>query len=58
MLGEVAGDEHGVGPRPERADRLDRGGQRGDRVAAVPVGTKVRIAELGEQKRRAILVRE
>jgi hypothetical protein len=55
VLGEVAGDEHGVGPRPERANRLDRGDQRRDGIAALPVRAQVGIAELREQKRRAIL---
>ena len=56
VLREIAGDKHGVRPRPQRLDRLDRGGERGDGIAAAPVGPEVRIAELREQKRRAILL--
>jgi hypothetical protein len=50
VLGQVAGDEHGRRARLERGDRLDGGGQPCDRVAAVPLGADVRVAELREQE--------
>jgi hypothetical protein len=58
VLGEVAAEEHGIGIGPHRLDRLDRGRQRGDRVTAAPFGAQMRIADLREQKRRAILPTE
>jgi hypothetical protein len=48
---EIAGDEHGIGPRPDRSERFDRGGEPRHGIAAGPFGADVGIAQMGEHER-------
>jgi hypothetical protein len=50
VVREVAGQEHGIGLRPHRANRLDRGGESGHGLVVEPHRTDVRIAQLREEK--------
>ena len=49
IVGEVAGHDHGIRLRPDRAHRLDCRGEPVDRPFACPRGADVGIAELGEE---------
>ncbi len=51
VIRDVAGDEHRIGPRPDRTDRLDCRGEPGHGLIVEPRGTDVRIAQLREEKR-------
>jgi hypothetical protein len=50
VLGEAAGDEHGIRLLPQLANRLDSRGKRRDRIVASPVGPDVQVAQLDEQE--------
>ena len=51
MVGEVAGEQHGVGAAGQRHHRLDHLAQPGNGILAVPVGADVRIGDLGDEER-------
>jgi hypothetical protein len=50
VVREVAGQEHCIGLRPYRANRLDRRGESGHGLVVEPLRTNVRIAQLREEK--------
>ena len=52
MIGDVAGQEHRIGLRPDCTDRLGRRSEPGDGLIVEPISTDVRIAQLREKKRR------
>jgi hypothetical protein len=53
VIGEIAGDEHGVRVLPQPPDCRDRRGDARDRIAVRPLGADVEVAQLHEQERRA-----
>jgi hypothetical protein len=51
VIGDIACQEHRIGPWPKCAHRLGRCGEPGHGPVVEPVGTDVRIAQLREKKR-------
>ena len=49
VLGEIAGDEHGVGLRVERDERRDRRLERAGGAEVVRAGLQVQVGDLGEE---------
>jgi hypothetical protein len=50
VVREVAGQEHCIGLRPHRTNRLDRRGESAHGLVVEPLRTDVRIAQLREEK--------
>ncbi|GAB3855728.1 hypothetical protein GCM10029963_50950 [Micromonospora andamanensis] len=51
VVGQVAGDDHAVGPGVQREHPAERPVQAGSRLGAEDAGGQVRIAEVGDEHR-------